>query len=350
MLDLPLITVKGLKLMVRAILRVLTVASLSAAAVFASSYTFTDILPANSSQTTVAGINNAGAITGWYCPSGGGCPVAYTASNGVFTRMLPNGSIGDYGGGLNNVGDAVGQYVYYSGNTQIYTGFEYNGTSFTTIADPSGSSTFVQGINDAGAMVGEYYNGTEDVGFLDTNGVFTNISDPNAGQYGSDATGINNSGEIVGTYYDNANNPNGFSELNGVYTTVDVPGALYTEVLGVNNLGQIVGGYEGNTGFYGFIDSGGIITTIDDPGSSGYSYLRGINDTGELVGEYENSSNQEIAFTATLNATPEPGTLPLMIGAVVLIAASKCRFTSSSPWQKSRICSRALVGALQDGR
>ena len=167
--------------MLRAILRGLTVASLSTAAMFAASYTFTDILPANSSDTTVAGLNNAGTLTGWYCPAGGGCPVAYTDSNGAFTTLLPNGSIGDYGGGLNNVGNAVGQYVYYSGNTQIYTGYEYSGGSFATISDPNGSGTGVWGINDSGAMVGSYYNGTQDLGFLDNNGVFTNISDTNSG-------------------------------------------------------------------------------------------------------------------------------------------------------------------------
>ena len=92
---------------------------------------------------------------------------------------------------------------------------------------------------------------------------------------------------------------------------------------GVNDLGQIVGGYEGSGGFYGFIDTGGIYTAIDDPNSDGYSFLRGINDSGELVGEYPNSSSQEIAFTAILNSTPEPGTLPLMLGAVLLIAGSR---------------------------
>src|SRR5262249_47446757 len=52
------------------------------------------------------------------------------------------------------------------------------------------------------------------------------------------ATGINDSGDVVGTYYDSTNIAHGFILSNGVYTTIGPSGAFIT---GINNLGQITG-------------------------------------------------------------------------------------------------------------
>jgi hypothetical protein len=78
----------------------LVVLTCSANTAFASNYTFADVIAANSSEILALGINNSGTVAGWYCPSGGGCPVAYTDVNGTFSTFNPAGSIGDYGLGI----------------------------------------------------------------------------------------------------------------------------------------------------------------------------------------------------------------------------------------------------------
>ena len=65
-----------------------------------------------------------------------------------------------------------------------------------------------------------------------------------------------------------------------VFTTIDVPGSSQTEASGINNSSQIVGDYNSNVdgGTHGFLLSGGGYTTIDVPGST-ETRATGINDS-----------------------------------------------------------------------
>jgi uncharacterized membrane protein len=58
------------------------------------------------------------------------------------------------------------------------------------------------------------------------------------------AFGINSSGQIVGYY--------GLLD-NGIYTTLNVPGASYSQAHGINASGQIVGSYTDAGGTHGFL-------------------------------------------------------------------------------------------------
>src|SRR2546430_1105481 len=71
------------------------------------------------------------------------------------------------------------------------------------------------------------------------------------------------------------------------YTTLDVPGAANTLAFGINNAGQIVGTYNngGSTGS-AFIVSGGSITSFAMPGALRTAALD-INNHGQVVGYYE---------------------------------------------------------------
>jgi hypothetical protein len=52
----------------------------------------------------------------------------------------------------------------------------------------------------------------------------------------------------------------------GVFTTIDFPGALLTEAHGINNRGQIVGTYRSEPAFIqSFVFDKGTFTTIDVP-------------------------------------------------------------------------------------
>ena len=66
--------------------------------------------------------------------------------------------------------------------------------------------------------------------------------------------GINNAGQIVGAYSDRSGTHGFLLDVNGSYTTLDVPGAIATDPFGINDVGQIVGNYwypvpEANHGF-----------------------------------------------------------------------------------------------------
>ena len=97
--------------------------------------------------------------------------------------------------------------------------------------------------------------------------------------------GINNQGQIVGSYND-AITTHGFLYLAGAYTTVDDPVSRgeFTVANGINESGQIVGYYlDGNGDKHGFLDSGGTYTTLDYP-SARQTFAQGINDAGQMGG------------------------------------------------------------------
>jgi uncharacterized membrane protein len=81
------------------------------------------------------------------------------------------------------------------------------------------------------------------VGFLYKNGYYTTLSV--SGAVGTIARGINDSGEVVGSY-----GAYGYVYSNGNYLALSVPGAAETIAYGINDLGQIVGGSSAGSFLY----------------------------------------------------------------------------------------------------
>src|SRR4029077_5937652 len=102
---------------------------------------------------------------------------------------------------------------------------------------------------------------------------------PGATGFGTQAFGINDSGQIVGSFFDAGNTKtHGFLDTGGSFTTIDVPGATNTNAYGINNSGQIVGWFRDGLGDHVFLDTGGSFTTINAPGATS-TYAYGINDS-----------------------------------------------------------------------
>jgi len=66
-----------------------------------------------------------------------------------------------------------------------------------------------------------------------------------------------------------------FADIAYSFTDIDVPGARGTHAFGINDSGQIVGSF--NFGALGFVDTGGGFTTIDVPGNLVGTDATGIN-------------------------------------------------------------------------
>ena len=82
---------------------------------------------------------------------------------------------------------------------------------------------------------------------------------------GTWAQGINDLGQIVGTYADSSGE-HGFLYSHGQYTTLNDPLATAgTWAQGINNLGRIVGYYGDGSGYHGFLDHGVQIVGADYP-------------------------------------------------------------------------------------
>lgn len=161
---------------------------------------------------------------------------------------------------------------------------------------PGGSNVLVTGINDSGEMVANYTDAGGTAHCVTIVGsTMTQVVDPNevgtGPGKGTSCWGINNSGEIAGSY-SAVTWGNGFTYSGGTYADVIVPGATAgTIAYGLNNVGQIVGSFADNVGQHGFLYtvSSGIYTTLNVPGA--YASLAiGINDSSVITFEWVNTS------------------------------------------------------------
>ena len=127
--------------------------------------------------------------------------------------------------------------------------------------------------------------------------------------FNSQATGLNNKGEIVGFFQTtkDLSSSLGFLDDDGTITTIDPFGSTFTQALGINDLGEIVGFYTDSMGDrHGYIDNDGVSTSFDPAGSIGTT-INGVNDLGDIVGFYATA----IGFVGT--PVPGPSTWAMML-------------------------------------
>ena len=206
---------------------------------------------------------------------------------------------GTFLSGVNDRGQVVGGYGFDIENFGSQAFVATNG-NINTINVPGFFVNDALGINNMGQIVGSYLESSPGniawQGFIDNNGSFTSVNVP-----GADATqvfGINNRGQVVGASSDYSINKSiGFIYTKGHFTPINVPEAYATVPLDINDRGQVVGLYqevELGPGS-GFLDSNGHFTSISVPGSI-YTVPKGINDRGQVVGYYLDDNSVQHGF------------------------------------------------------
>jgi hypothetical protein len=138
----------------------------------------------------------------------------------------------------------------------------YSQYSYQTFNVPDSPWTDIDGINDRGNIVGSYIaqgvthgfvlSGDDDHGFLLSGDQYT-IFDFPGDDMDTVAYGIDDSGDIVGSYYGRQIGQHGFILSEGVYTTIDPPDSHRTLALGINNSGVIAGMFFVGPNVRGFI-------------------------------------------------------------------------------------------------
>jgi probable HAF family extracellular repeat protein len=103
------------------------------------------------------------------------CSQSFLYSNGAYTAINgPTDSADTAANGINNLSQIVG---YYRADT--YHAFLYQGGTYTALPDPTPSPEFFSayGINDEGQIVGTYVNNAASAqyGFLYSGGHYTTI-------------------------------------------------------------------------------------------------------------------------------------------------------------------------------
>ncbi|MEO7319762.1 MAG: hypothetical protein ABIZ56_12300, partial [Chthoniobacteraceae bacterium] len=159
----------------------------------------------------------------------------------LFTPIDVPGALST-GANANSTKDIAGQFDDAAGNRH---GFILSKGSFNTIDIPGALFTVINGINAPGRFTGTYADasGTPHA-FVWSKGVFTTLYPP--GSIRSQGGFINAQGEAAGAYRDADQKRHGFIWKDGVFTTFNVPGdntPLGTVPLGINDRGEVVGSY-----------------------------------------------------------------------------------------------------------
>ncbi len=266
-------------------------------------------------NTVPTAINDAGVITGHFPQTIGiwskiasGVPdfgfLDANGSYGAFYGLNPDtfNNVAVYPTGINDSGTIVGNYM---GDAFLDNfGFAVDGVSAPSLYQPDGyvvsainypglpvgfDNTFVRGINDNGQIIGTYLNQLtgDSGGFQLLNGAFTPLS--------YTPIAINNLGQILGR----DSSGNNLIDTNGNLRNL---GILPFAPTGFNDSGTIVGG--------DYLYHNGFLTQIQLAGESGVQ-INAINDEGSFVGT-ANGADGQIGFEVT---TPEPFTgVPLIAG------------------------------------
>jgi probable HAF family extracellular repeat protein len=158
---------------------------------------------------------------------------------------------------------------------------------------PNATYTDAVGINNRGEIVGSFMDAQGRLhGFVLRRGTFTTLDFPAQGATNTVAKGINDRGEVAGFYVINGDSIHGFVWDRGKFTQVDAPNANITYLHGINNRGQVVGhsrrdlfalarGFLWNDGDFRFLDIPGVLL------AGQRTETMGLNDRGQVVGSFQ---------------------------------------------------------------
>ncbi len=362
-----------------------------AASLFASNWTLTDLGTLGGSETFAGSINDLGQVVGMSRLDGDSDTHAFFYDNGVMQDLAPVNS-GDIRSssrlGLNNAGQiASGMLVDDAYYPAIYNRQTRQTTTLGSLGSTSGFTGVATAINDSGVAVGiSYLDSGIRHGFVYRNGAMSDLGSlggysgalainragaavgfssdsPNGFQraviwannsildisngFESQATGINDFGQVVGETMTRSGNQQAFRWTDGTSENLgSLAPARSSEAFSINNEGNVVGTSEAITGFTFHTNPiTGVITTITNfqnhaflysngsmmdlnsliSTNSGWElyYAFGINNSDEILGWGSMDGGEHIrSFILQVPEPPVPALLLLLAGAFALRARS----------------------------
>jgi len=261
----------------------------------------------------------------------------YSLSTSAYTILNDPGVTGVMPSGVS--GNSIVGY-YLPNVSGPYHGFLFNGSSYTTLDDPSAgtvtipSGTIATGIS-GGNVVGQYWDTTgEEHGLLFDGSTYTTLTAPQTVDdhlslfEGSWASGISGN-TIVGGYTGTGEVVHGFvyNAATKTFNPLDDPlgaagahwGTFPEGVFG----NDIVGTYFNSSGAHGFLSDGSTFTTLVYPAgdpTNELTYLYGVSGN-TIVGTYYVVTPSGVFNHGLLITVPEPSTFALPAVAATCLAA-----------------------------
>jgi hypothetical protein len=283
-----------------------SLACLPAVPAAAQSYSFKTYDRPKSDNSYFLAINRSHAVIEQVATKAGGYSCTVLHDQTATAISVPNSNYTQCEA-INNAGTVVGYYQVATGAMAgDVVGFIYSNGTYTTVAGPSGVSTYaaVSVINNKGVAAGFYTDrGGHQVAFTLRGSTYHVFKI--AGASGLIATGLNTIGQLTVEAYDTNGNPVSYLFTKSGALPLAYPGATATYVQQINDSGIAVGNYiDGSNISHGFAydSSKASYTTIDDPAAS-QTFLIGINDYDTIVGSAilpGNPNNQALIGTGTI--------------------------------------------------
>lgn len=258
--------------------------------------------PSESFEVKPMSINDAGTVVGYYFGPVGSCKGFIRLPNStIITFGIPHQTVMPID--INNRGQIAG--ILTDPVSGITHGFLRETSGKVSIFDPPTSfQTSVDDINDAGIIVGSYFNSTDSkrYGFKRlSNG--TIISFPHDLCEFNYVRGVNNKGQVTGCCIQLAGPQHGYiMQPNGTITIFDPPASVSTDPWTINDNGVIAGMYQtrDREHGHGFIRwSNGTIISFDYA-REGMTIPHSINLIGCIAGTYETADRQVSSFLFTI--------------------------------------------------
>ncbi len=274
---------------------ILVVLAAATAAVAQTTYKFTTFTIPNSSYTDTVGINEAGAVSGYYGVPGTSLYQGFVRSpSGKITMVSYPGQDATTAGGINDFGVVAGGYA--SGS--VVGGFFYRDGRYQN-AVVKGQPATLNDINDEGYYVGSYGSIGSFTAFLASpSGVITDLRYP--GAVWTQPLWVKPKGVVIGLYTDTyAKNYTFLYSPAGGYKTLSIPGVPGATIVDVNSRGVMVGGYFNGVTDRGFVYQNGEFQIVLPPGANDGA-VSAINNKGQLVGVYTIPGGEgNLGFVAT---------------------------------------------------
>jgi probable HAF family extracellular repeat protein len=286
------------------VLIVLTFVAVGIAAAPPLTFTYSDVHANKSAiETDTYAVNASGVIAGDYVDSAAvqhAMILKGTKLTSVDDKNCPGSpgaaAIAFYG--INSSGEAVGWCTLSS--TGLPIGLVYSKGKLKEFSVPKATETEATGVNDKGDIVGTFFdsNGAQH-GFLLHANKYKTLNAPK--DTSTVAWGINNKGQITVYAINSAGDYDGFLLTGTKYKNINNPnakGGLGTITHTPNNNGDVDGTYYDSTGAEkGWLLHKGKYYDVVDPG--GISRADGLNDKDEIVGRYGSGTYGGTGFKAT---------------------------------------------------
>jgi hypothetical protein len=265
------------------VVSLLTLPAVAATPQASCSFTTFDA-PSGYTLSQVNGIDDNGMVVGQLQNKSTGAMVAFerTAAGKFTVYTAPNSAMNWFYGRSSGVN--AGTYQDKAMPPKMHGMAVDSNNNFVAVNYPKATYTWLNGINAGGTVVGSYMSGTSHKAFRLQSG--SNKSIARTGAASTIALALNDSGTIIGYYSDSTGFNHGFTWQNNAFQKiVDYPGAKYgTQLTGINKAGVIVGNYLSGDHAFGIFYKNGAFSKVVYSGAKSAS-IGGINNSGVIAGQ-----------------------------------------------------------------